>query len=87
MTMLKNTWYAAAWADEVVHGKLLGRMFLSEPVVLFRKIDGTPVALSDQCPHRFAPLRRGPVRLPRAGVWGRWTLREKPARQASAAGR
>jgi phenylpropionate dioxygenase-like ring-hydroxylating dioxygenase large terminal subunit len=59
MTMLKNTWYAAAWADEVVHGKLLGRMFLSEPVVLFRKIDGTPVALSDQCPHRFAPLHMG----------------------------
>ncbi|WP_166459492.1 aromatic ring-hydroxylating dioxygenase subunit alpha [Amycolatopsis pithecellobii] len=57
--MLKNTWYAAAWSDELVHGRPLGRRFLNEPVVMFRQADGTPVALSDLCPHRFAPLHRG----------------------------
>jgi len=59
MTMLKNTWYVAGWADELVHGKLLGRTILNEPLVMFRKTDGTPVALSDLCPHRFAPLHLG----------------------------
>jgi phenylpropionate dioxygenase-like ring-hydroxylating dioxygenase large terminal subunit len=57
--MLKNTWYVAAWSDEVVPGKLLGRTYLNEPVVLFRQADGTPVALGDRCPHRFAPLHLG----------------------------
>ena len=59
MSMLKNTWYVAAWSDELVHGKPLGRTLLSEPLVLMRQTDGTPVALSDLCPHRFAPLHMG----------------------------
>ena len=59
MRMLTNTWYMAAWPDEVAHGKLLGRTIANRPVVMFRKQDGTPVALGDRCPHRFAPLHRG----------------------------
>lgn len=59
MMMLKNAWYVAGWANEVVPGKLLGRTFLNEPVVMFRLADGAAVALSDVCPHRFAPLHRG----------------------------
>lgn len=59
MGMLRNTWYVAGWADELVHGQLLGRTFLNVPVVMFRKADGTPVALNDLCPHRFAPLHLG----------------------------
>lgn len=59
MTTLKNTWYVAAFADELVHGKLLGRTILNAPLVFFRQTDGKPVALSDLCPHRFAPLHKG----------------------------
>ena len=57
--MLKNTWYVAGWSDELVQGQLLGRVYLNQPVVLFRQTDGSPVALSDLCPHRFAPLHMG----------------------------
>jgi len=60
MTYLRNNWYPAAWAEDVTD-KPLGRMFLGEPVVLFRGSDGEAVALSDTCPHRFAPLHMGKV--------------------------
>lgn len=59
MKLLMNTWYVAAWGSDLVHGKPLGRTLLNEPLVLMRLTDGTPVALSDLCPHRFAPLHMG----------------------------
>jgi phenylpropionate dioxygenase-like ring-hydroxylating dioxygenase large terminal subunit len=55
---LKDYWYAAAWATEIGQ-KLTGRVVLNEPVVFFRKKDGTPVALEDRCAHRRAPLSLG----------------------------
>jgi vanillate O-demethylase monooxygenase subunit len=58
---LRNTWYVAAWSDEVPEGKLLARTLLDDPVVLFRGASGQVAALADRCPHRFAPLS--------AGVW------------------
>ena len=36
-------------------------MFLGEPVVLYRREDGTPVALEDRCCHRHLPLSKGRV--------------------------
>ena len=59
MTYLRNTWYVAAWADELSEGKLLARTLLGTPVVLFRRPDHRPAALLDRCPHRFAPLSAG----------------------------
>lgn len=59
MTFLRNAWYVAAWAEHVPHGELVARRILGEPVVLFRKADGTLAGLSDVCPHRFAPLHEG----------------------------
>lgn len=59
MAYLKNTWYVAGFADELEHGKLLGRTLLEEPLVLFRRTDGSVAALNDRCPHRFAPLSMG----------------------------
>ncbi len=59
MKFLRNTWYVAAWAETLGPGEMLARTFLNEPVVLFRDATGTPHALSDRCPHRFAPLSRG----------------------------
>lgn len=58
MQFLLNTWYAAAWADEVASA-LLPRQILGERVVLFRTRGGQASALADRCPHRFAPLSLG----------------------------
>lgn len=55
---IRNTWYVAAWDREVTR-KPAGYIFLNEPVVLFRKEDGTPVALEDRCAHRRLPLSKG----------------------------
>jgi len=55
---LRNSWYVAAWAHEVARA-LLPRTFLNDPVVLYRKEDGTPVALEDRCCHRHLPLSKG----------------------------
>jgi vanillate O-demethylase monooxygenase subunit len=59
VTFLKNAWYVAGFADEVVRGKMLARRLLDEPVVFFRQPDGRIAALHDRCPHRFAPLSTG----------------------------
>ena len=67
MPYLHNVWYATAWADEL--GKatdelgaatsLLARTIAEQPLVLFRRGDGSVTALQDRCPHRFAPLSMG----------------------------
>lgn len=59
MSFLKNTWYVAAWADELSDQSLLARQIIGERVVLFRDPDNSPVALIDRCSHRFAPLSMG----------------------------
>lgn len=55
---LKNYWYAAAWAEDIGRD-LLGRVILNEPVVFYRKLDGTPVALENRCAHRRVQLSKG----------------------------
>ena len=55
---LHNSWYVAAWGREVSRS-LLAKTLLGEPVVLFRREDGTPVALEDRCCHRHLPLSKG----------------------------
>lgn len=57
----RNQWYVAAHSDEVVRHQL-SRWLLDEPVCLFRKSDGTPVALVDRCIHRQMPLSKGRLR-------------------------
>ena len=52
----------AAWDHEVQRLKLMRRILLGEPVVLYRKTDGAPVALEDRCCHRPAPLSQGRLR-------------------------
>ncbi|MEY4760774.1 MAG: vanillate monooxygenase [Pseudomonadota bacterium] len=59
MAYLRNTWYVAAWDEELLRGKLLNRRLLGESIVLFRDSKGAVSALQDRCPHRFAPLRMG----------------------------
>jgi vanillate O-demethylase monooxygenase subunit len=55
-----DAWYVAAWGEEVTRTPMR-RIFLNEPVVLYRREDGVPVALSDRCVHRAYPLSRGRV--------------------------
>jgi phenylpropionate dioxygenase-like ring-hydroxylating dioxygenase large terminal subunit len=57
---LKNCWYVAAESREVSRAPL-GRVLLGDPVVLYRREDGSPVALEDRCCHRRAPLSKGKV--------------------------
>jgi phenylpropionate dioxygenase-like ring-hydroxylating dioxygenase large terminal subunit len=59
MDVLRNTWYMAAWADELGPDTLIGRTLLGEAVVLFRDRAGVAHAIGDRCPHRFAPLHLG----------------------------
>lgn len=55
---LKNAWYVGALSAEVGR-ELLAVKMLNENLVLYRKQDGTPVALEDSCPHRRLPLSMG----------------------------
>lgn len=55
-----NAWYVAAWDHEVVR-KPLARRIANRPLALYRTEDGRPVALSDACWHRLAPLSLGKV--------------------------
>jgi phenylpropionate dioxygenase-like ring-hydroxylating dioxygenase large terminal subunit len=56
----RNQWYCAALSAEITRAPL-ARIFLDQPVVMYRKGDGTAVALEDRCCHRRAPLSRGQV--------------------------
>ena len=61
MKWLLNSWYVAAWADELAPGARLARRFLDEPVLLWREAGGAIHALADRCAHRYAPLSRGKI--------------------------
>lgn len=60
MGFIRNCWYAAAWSSEVqdqpCHAQVIG-----EHLLLFRGEQGEMIALSDTCPHRFAPLHMGRI--------------------------
>lgn len=58
MTWVKNAWYVAAW-DVDVGRTPLTRTICGKPVMLYRKLDGSLVALHDVCPHRLLPLSMG----------------------------
>jgi phenylpropionate dioxygenase-like ring-hydroxylating dioxygenase large terminal subunit len=53
-----NCWWVAAFSDEVSR-EMLGRWLLDTPVLLYRRENGTAVALENRCPHRGAPLTLG----------------------------
>jgi vanillate O-demethylase monooxygenase subunit len=55
--LLRNYWYVAALSGEVDR-TLRDRWILDESIVLFRKEDGTAVALQNRCGHRSFPLAK-----------------------------
>lgn len=55
--MLMNAWYAAIWSDDLDQ-QMEARDIIGESILLYR--DGGSVhAMSNHCPHRFAPLHLG----------------------------
>ena len=52
---VRNGWYVAAFTHEITRA-LLPRTILNQPVVLYRKQNGTAVAVGGRCPHRHFPL-------------------------------
>lgn len=58
MTYIRNRWYVAAWDSEVDRAPL-ARTICGQPVMLYRKLDTTIVAMRDACPHRLLPLSMG----------------------------
>jgi vanillate O-demethylase monooxygenase subunit len=57
---VNNEWYVVAFGHELQRS-LLHRRVLGQRLVLFRKEDGTPVALDDRCAHRSYPLSAGKI--------------------------
>ena len=57
---VRNSWYVAAWSDEL-RDTPLGLVLLREPIVLFRGDAGAPIALEDRCVHRRVPLSMGTI--------------------------
>ncbi|AIT82008.1 aromatic ring-hydroxylating dioxygenase subunit alpha [Novosphingobium pentaromativorans] len=57
-TWLTNQWYVAAW-DAEVDSAPLSRTICGVPVMLYRKLDRSVVAMRDACPHRLLPLSMG----------------------------
>jgi phenylpropionate dioxygenase-like ring-hydroxylating dioxygenase large terminal subunit len=55
-----NSWWVVARGDELTRTPF-GRRIADLPIVLFRRQDGTPVALADRCPHRWLPLSMGKI--------------------------
>jgi nitrite reductase/ring-hydroxylating ferredoxin subunit len=56
---LRNTWYPIMWSSDLAAGEIVERVALNEPIVFFRREDGTAAAIAGVCSHRFAPLRLG----------------------------
>ncbi len=57
-TYLKHCWYMAGWASELgVAG--FTREICGRRIYVYRLQDGSPAAILDRCPHRFAPLSLG----------------------------
>ncbi|WP_161392387.1 aromatic ring-hydroxylating dioxygenase subunit alpha [Croceibacterium xixiisoli] len=55
-----NAWHVGALSHEVEAEALFPRRLLDRPVLFYRRErDGTPVAMLDRCPHRFAFLSKG----------------------------
>lgn len=56
---IKNTWYVAAWDNEITTDGLFTRTIIGVPVLMYRRENGDLVALEDRCCHRGAPLSVG----------------------------
>lgn len=58
---LHDAWYMATTSDDLDADGKIGLTMLNQPVVIYRRTDGTAVALENRCIHRMAPLSLGRV--------------------------
>jgi phenylpropionate dioxygenase-like ring-hydroxylating dioxygenase large terminal subunit len=58
MSFIRDRWYVAGW-DAEIDRTPLARTICGEPIVLYRRLDRSIVALHDACPHRMLPLSMG----------------------------
>ena len=58
---VRNGWYVAAFARDVTRVPI-ARTIVNQPVALYRKEDGTAVAVGGRCPHRYYPLGASSLR-------------------------
>ncbi|RZJ99441.1 MAG: aromatic ring-hydroxylating dioxygenase subunit alpha [Novosphingobium sp.] len=57
-TWLTNAWYVAGW-DAEIDSAPLARTICGVPMLFYRKLDRSVVAMRDACPHRLLPLSLG----------------------------
>ncbi|MCH7627520.1 MULTISPECIES: Rieske 2Fe-2S domain-containing protein [Novosphingobium] len=55
---ITEAWYVAGW-DAEIDSAPLARTICGVPMVFYRKLDRSVVALRDACPHRLLPLSMG----------------------------
>jgi len=58
---LRNAWYVAAWSKDIGR-ELTAETILGQKIVFYRRVDGSPVALENACPHRKLPLSKGTLK-------------------------
>lgn len=58
MTFIRNAWYVAGW-DSEIDSKPLARTICGTPMLFYRRLDRSVVAMRDVCPHRMLPLSMG----------------------------
>jgi vanillate O-demethylase monooxygenase subunit len=58
MSIVRNAWYVLGW-DSEVDREPLARTICGVPVIAYRKLDRSVVAMRDACPHRLLPLSQG----------------------------
>lgn len=54
----RNQWYVIGWGRDI-GAEPYARTVCNEPILAWRKADGTIAALRDACPHRLLPLSMG----------------------------
>jgi vanillate O-demethylase monooxygenase subunit len=57
-TWIRNAWYVAGW-DAEIDRVPIARTICGVPMMFYRKLDRTVVAMRDACPHRMLPLSMG----------------------------
>jgi len=55
---VRNQWYVIAWARDV-GPEPYSRTVCNEPILIYRRQDGSIAAMRDACPHRLLPLSMG----------------------------
>ena len=58
---VRNCWYMAGWSHDFTTGSITARTVIEEDLAIYRKTDGTLVAMENCCCHRKAPLSVGQI--------------------------